>query len=70
MLESYDSKFGEIAKTKQIIILDLSKGAVSYETLKKISFKKLFDKSNKINVKEYESKNKKDKQALKDGFWV
>lgn len=70
MLESYDSKFGEIAKRKQIIILDLSKGAVSYETLKKISFKKLFDKSNKINVKEYESKNKKDKKALKDGFWV
>ncbi len=69
MLEAYDDKFGEIASRKQKIILDLSRGPFSIDTLKKITFKKMFDKSCKHKVTEYVPP-KKDKKKGDDAFWV
>lgn len=68
MIEVYDDRFGEIAKRKKIIILDLSKGVLSLETLNKIGIKKICNNGNKFILKECE--NHKDLRALKDGFWV
>lgn len=61
MLKAFDEKFGKSAKRKKTIYIDLSGGTVSSKTLKLIGFKKLFDKTIKHNVKEYQPKNKKEK---------